>query len=159
MPSLKTYLWHLQFFFLHDYKITRYLIYLFLLLFYLYCYRSPLLTAFLALSLLCLACGNSAAVLAATGLQRDSQRQPTAHASFEVSALAIWMSISYIHVPDVIIPAHRRYGWRMTDNWLLDCVSRILFLHGANICIVYRELFRVRLLVYYTDSFIFQFAW
>ncbi|XP_047024042.1 uncharacterized protein LOC124633007 [Helicoverpa zea] len=44
---------------------------------------SPLLTAFLALSLLCLACGNSAAVLAATGLQRDSLRQPTAHASFE----------------------------------------------------------------------------
>ncbi|XP_026746842.1 uncharacterized protein LOC113508081, partial [Trichoplusia ni] len=44
---------------------------------------SPLLTAFLALSLLCLACGNSAAVLAATGLQRDSLRQPAAHASFE----------------------------------------------------------------------------
>ncbi|KAJ8730429.1 hypothetical protein PYW07_017467 [Mythimna separata] len=44
---------------------------------------SPLLTAFLALSLLCLACGNSAAVLAATGLQRDSLRQPTTHASFE----------------------------------------------------------------------------
>ncbi|KAL0840822.1 hypothetical protein ABMA28_014630, partial [Loxostege sticticalis] len=45
---------------------------------------SPLLTAFLALSLLCLACGNSAAVLAATGLQRDSARaQPPTHASFE----------------------------------------------------------------------------
>lgn len=49
------------------------------------CYRSPLLTAFLALSLLCLACGNSAAVLAATGLQRDSLRQPTTPTSFEVS--------------------------------------------------------------------------
>ncbi|CAG9584308.1 unnamed protein product [Danaus chrysippus] len=36
-----------------------------------------LLTAFLALSLLCLACGNSAAVLAVTGLQRDSQTQTT----------------------------------------------------------------------------------
>lgn len=44
---------------------------------------SPLLTAFLALSLLCLACGNSAAVLAATGLQRDSLRQPTSPTSFE----------------------------------------------------------------------------
>ncbi|XP_028162028.1 uncharacterized protein LOC114354009, partial [Ostrinia furnacalis] len=45
---------------------------------------SPLLTAFLALSLLCLACGNSAAVLAATGLQRDSARaQPQPTASFE----------------------------------------------------------------------------
>ncbi|KAF9817609.1 hypothetical protein SFRURICE_014748 [Spodoptera frugiperda] len=44
---------------------------------------SPLLTAFLALSLLCLACGNSAAVLAATGLQRDSLRQPTTPTSFE----------------------------------------------------------------------------
>ncbi|KAG6458333.1 hypothetical protein O3G_MSEX010790 [Manduca sexta] len=39
---------------------------------------SPLLTAFLALSLLCLACGNSAAVLAATGLHRDSMRAPPA---------------------------------------------------------------------------------
>ncbi|XP_052759300.1 uncharacterized protein LOC113515328 [Galleria mellonella] len=39
--------------------------------------HSPLLTAFLALSLLCLACGNSAAVLAATGLQRDSMRAPS----------------------------------------------------------------------------------
>ncbi|XP_037872787.1 uncharacterized protein LOC101740212 [Bombyx mori] len=45
---------------------------------------SPLLTAFLALSLLCLACGNSAAVLAATGLQRDTMRaQPVEPASFE----------------------------------------------------------------------------
>ncbi|XP_047517688.1 uncharacterized protein LOC125057820 [Pieris napi] len=35
-----------------------------------------LLTAFLALSLLCLACGNSAAVLAAAGLRRDSLRDP-----------------------------------------------------------------------------------
>ncbi|XP_063534142.1 uncharacterized protein LOC134744300 isoform X1 [Cydia strobilella] len=35
---------------------------------------SGLLTAFLALSLLCLACGNCAAVLAATGLQRASSR-------------------------------------------------------------------------------------
>ncbi|KAM3956950.1 uncharacterized protein ACR2FA_009072 [Aphomia sociella] len=46
--------------------------------------NSPLLTAFLALSLLCLACGNSAAVLAATGLQRDSMRAPpTPLSSFE----------------------------------------------------------------------------
>ncbi|XP_072932331.1 uncharacterized protein [Epargyreus clarus] len=44
---------------------------------------SPLLTAFLALSLLCLACGNSAAVLAATGLQRDALRQPPLQTSFE----------------------------------------------------------------------------
>ncbi|RVE46654.1 hypothetical protein evm_008666 [Chilo suppressalis] len=44
---------------------------------------SPLLTAFLALSLLCLACGNSAAVLAATGLQRDTARAPHAPATFE----------------------------------------------------------------------------
>ncbi|XP_047529823.1 uncharacterized protein LOC125065994 [Vanessa atalanta] len=44
---------------------------------------SGLLTAFLALSLLCLACGNSAAVLAATGLQRDSLRQPEPLTSFE----------------------------------------------------------------------------
>ncbi|XP_049868647.1 uncharacterized protein LOC126368622 [Pectinophora gossypiella] len=36
----------------------------------------PLLTAFMALSLLCLACGNSCAVLAATGLQRDTLRAP-----------------------------------------------------------------------------------
>lgn len=43
---------------------------------------SPLLTAFLALSLLCLACGNSAAVLAATGLQRDTLRQPVSLHSF-----------------------------------------------------------------------------
>ncbi|CAH2038166.1 unnamed protein product, partial [Iphiclides podalirius] len=43
----------------------------------------PLLTAFLALSLLCLACGNSAAVLAATGLQRDAMRQPPPQTSFE----------------------------------------------------------------------------
>ncbi|CAH0719688.1 unnamed protein product, partial [Brenthis ino] len=44
---------------------------------------SGLLTAFLALSLLCLACGNSAAVLAATGLQRDSLRQPEPLTSFQ----------------------------------------------------------------------------
>ncbi|XP_068632074.1 uncharacterized protein [Battus philenor] len=44
---------------------------------------NPLLTAFLALSLLCLACGNSAAVLAATGLQRDALRQPSQQTSFE----------------------------------------------------------------------------
>ncbi|KAI5634870.1 hypothetical protein NE865_12447 [Phthorimaea operculella] len=43
----------------------------------------PLLTAFLALSLLCLACGNSAAVLAATGLQRDTQRSHLALPSFQ----------------------------------------------------------------------------
>ncbi|CAK1595709.1 unnamed protein product [Parnassius mnemosyne] len=43
----------------------------------------PMLTAFLALSLLCLACGNSAAVLAATGLQRDSMRQPPPQTTFE----------------------------------------------------------------------------
>ncbi|XP_038212289.1 uncharacterized protein LOC119832657 [Zerene cesonia] len=42
-----------------------------------------LLTAFLALSLLCLACGNSAAVLAATGLQRDSLRPPSPLNTFE----------------------------------------------------------------------------
>ncbi|CAB3223523.1 unnamed protein product [Arctia plantaginis] len=44
---------------------------------------SPLLTAFLALSLLCLACGNSAAVLAATGVHRDTQRQPIVPTTFE----------------------------------------------------------------------------
>ncbi|XP_045771372.1 uncharacterized protein LOC123871552 isoform X1 [Maniola jurtina] len=44
---------------------------------------SGLLTAFLALSLLCLACGNSAAVLAATGLHRDSLRQQEPLTSFE----------------------------------------------------------------------------
>ncbi|XP_052740152.1 uncharacterized protein LOC112051460 [Bicyclus anynana] len=42
-----------------------------------------LLTAFLALSLLCLACGNSAAVLAATGLHRDSLRQHADTSSFQ----------------------------------------------------------------------------
>ncbi|CAH2236500.1 jg21260 [Pararge aegeria aegeria] len=41
------------------------------------------LTAFLALSLLCLACGNSAAVLAATGLHRDSLRPRAPLSSFE----------------------------------------------------------------------------
>ncbi|XP_060803068.1 uncharacterized protein LOC106133132 [Amyelois transitella] len=43
----------------------------------------PLLTAFLALSLLCLASGHSAAVLAATGLQRDSSRQPPTLNTFQ----------------------------------------------------------------------------
>ncbi|XP_026318400.1 uncharacterized protein LOC113229118 [Hyposmocoma kahamanoa] len=45
----------------------------------------PLLTTFLALSLLSLACGNGAAVLAATGLQRDTMRAraPTALPSFQ----------------------------------------------------------------------------
>ncbi|XP_013143025.1 PREDICTED: uncharacterized protein LOC106106912 [Papilio polytes] len=47
-------------------------------------YRSgPLVTSFLALSLLCLASGNSAAVLAATGLQRDAARQPPQHTTFQ----------------------------------------------------------------------------
>lgn len=40
------------------------------------CRGSPMLTAFLALSLAGLACGNSAAVLAATGLHRDYIRGP-----------------------------------------------------------------------------------
>ncbi|CAK1546892.1 unnamed protein product [Leptosia nina] len=44
---------------------------------------SGLLTAFLALSLLCLACGNSAAVLAATGLQRDATRDPSPLNTFQ----------------------------------------------------------------------------
>ncbi|XP_045535602.1 uncharacterized protein LOC106721373 [Papilio machaon] len=43
----------------------------------------PLVTAFLALSLLCLASGNSAAVLAATGLQRDAARPPPQHTTFQ----------------------------------------------------------------------------
>lgn len=54
-----------------------------------YCCSGPLLTAFLALSLLSLACGNGAAVLAATGLQRDTMRArtPTALPSFQVQII------------------------------------------------------------------------
>ncbi|XP_050671151.1 uncharacterized protein LOC126969635 [Leptidea sinapis] len=42
-----------------------------------------LATAFLALSLVSLACGNSVAVLAATGLQRDASREPSPLLTFQ----------------------------------------------------------------------------
>ncbi|KAL4704611.1 hypothetical protein ACJJTC_002868 [Scirpophaga incertulas] len=51
---------------------------------------SPMLTAFLALSLLALACGNGAAVLAATGLQRDVTRPPPSPAPTFEEEMKAW---------------------------------------------------------------------
>ncbi|XP_053607439.1 uncharacterized protein LOC128673544 [Plodia interpunctella] len=65
----------------------------------------PLLTAFLALSLLCLACGNSAAVLAATGLQRDSTRQPLVLTTFQ-DEMAAWSPVLANIAVLIIASAH-----------------------------------------------------